>query len=108
MGIVTMPGNVSEDGEPAESGPGHTGGRSTIITTLATIPKATPVSAPRVLNRRQNSARISGGKFALAANTNAMLTITVTLMPEPTAIAASMVTTPTATGATRAAPRADL
>src|SRR3954447_22846831 len=107
IGIVTRPGNVSEDGEPAESGPGHTGGLSTIITTLATIPHTTPVSAPRVLNRRQNSASTSGGKLALAANTNAMLTITVTLMPEPTAIAASIVTTPTATEATRPARRSD-
>ena len=43
---------MSGDGEPCESGPGHTGGLSTIITTEATMPKATPVSAPVVLKRR--------------------------------------------------------
>ena len=46
IGIVTRPGNVSDDGEPSLSGPGHTGGLSTIITTDAITPKATPVSAP--------------------------------------------------------------
>ena len=85
IGIVTMPGNVSGDGEPCESGPGHTGGLSTIMITEAVMPKAMPVSAPVVLKRRQNSASSSGGKFALAANTNAMLTSTVTLKPEPIA-----------------------
>ena len=38
---------------PRLSGPGHTGGLSTIITTDAITPKATPVSAPAVLKRRQ-------------------------------------------------------
>src|SRR4051794_41785236 len=73
IGIVTRPGNVSEDGEPAESGPGHTGGLSTIITTLATIPHTTPGSAPRGLNRRQNSASTSGGEVAPGAQNKAQL-----------------------------------
>ena len=68
IGIVTRPGKVSDDGEPCESGPGHTGGLRTIMTTEATMPKATPTSAPVVLKRRQVRARMSGGKFALAAN----------------------------------------
>ena len=102
IGIVTRPGNVSDDGEPCESGPGHTGGLSTIMTTEAMMPKAMPASAPVVLKRRQVSARISGGKFALAANTKAMLTSTVTLKPEPTSSVPTIAATPTPTAAMRA------
>ena len=102
IGIVTRPGNVSDEGEPCESGPGQTGGLSTIMITEAMMPKAMPVSAPVVLKRRQNSARISGGKFALAANTNAMLTSTVTLKPEPIASVPRIAAAPTPTDAIRA------
>jgi hypothetical protein len=56
--MVTRPGKVSEDGAPSESGPGQTGGLSAIITIEATIPNATPVRAPVVLNRRHVRARI--------------------------------------------------
>src|SRR3954447_20646645 len=95
IGIVTTAGNGSDEGEPCESGPGHTGGLSTIITTEAVMPNAMPVSAPVVLKRRHSSARMSGGKFALAANTNAMLTSTVTLKPEPTASVPRIAAAPT-------------
>ena len=93
--MVTMPGNVSEDGEPCESGPGHTGGLSTIMTTEAVMPKAIPVSAPVVVKRRHSSASSSGGKLALAAKTKAMLTSTVTLKPEPIASVPRIAATPT-------------
>ena len=43
-----------------------------------------------VLKRRQVSASSSAGKLALAANTNAMLTSTVTLKPEPTTSVAAI------------------
>src|ERR1700749_2278813 len=97
-----MPGKVSDDGEPAESGPGQTGGLSTIITTPATIPNVIPVSAPAVLKRRQKSVSSSGGKLALALNTNAMLIRNGTLNPGPTASVPRIATTPTATAASRA------
>src|SRR4051795_7864025 len=85
IGIVTRPGNVSEDGEPWESGPGQTGGGRAIITTEATIPQAVPGRAPAVVKGRQSSASSSGGKLAEAANTKAIETSTVTLKPEPIA-----------------------
>ncbi len=102
IGIVTRPGNVSEDGEPWLSGPGHTGGLSAIITIDAITPNATPVSAPAVLKRRHVSASTSAGKLALAANTNAMLTSTVTLNPEPTTSVAAIASTAMPTEAKRA------
>jgi hypothetical protein len=73
--------------------------------TDAMIPTAMPVSAPAVVNRRQYSASSSGGKFALAANTNATLTSTVTLKPEPTASVARIAAAPTASAAKRPAAR---
>ena len=66
------------------------------------MPKAMPVSAPVVLKRRQNSASSSGGKLADAANTNAMLTSTVTLKPEPIAIVPRIAAAPTPIDAIRA------
>ena len=63
IGIVTRPGNVSDDGEPWLSGPGHTGGLSTIMTIEAITPKATPVSAPTVLKRRHVSASRAPGSW---------------------------------------------
>src|SRR3954454_23512357 len=101
IGIVTRPGNVSDDGEPWLSGPGHTGGLSAIITIDAMTPNAMPVSAPAVLKRRHVSASTSAGKFALAANTNAMLTSTVTLKPEPTSSVATIAMTASETDAMR-------
>ena len=59
IGIVTRPGNVSDDGEPCESGPGHTGGLSTIMTTEAMMPngdagqRARGVEAPPVQRQQQ-------------------------------------------------------
>ena len=70
--------------------------------TEAVMPKAMPVSAPVVLKRRHSSASSSGGKFALAANTNAMLTSTVTLKPEPIASVPRIAATPTPIEAIRA------
>src|SRR5689334_1382707 len=102
IGIVTRPGNVSDEGEPWLSGPGHTGGLSTIITTEAITPNATPISAPVVLKRRHVSASSSAGKLALAANTNAMLTSTVTLNPEPTSSVATIASAAIETDAIRA------
>src|SRR5919112_3688839 len=94
IGIVTRPGNVSDDGEPWESAPGQTGGERTIITTEATMPNAMPVSAPVVLKRRHSSASSSGGKLAEAAKTKAIETRTVTLKPEPMARGPRMAQTP--------------
>ena len=69
------------------------------------MPTAMPVSAPAVLKRRQLSASSSGGKFALAANTNATLTSTVTLKPAPISSVATIAASPTASAATRPAAR---
>ena len=60
------------------------------------------MSAPAVLKRRQVSASTSAGKLALAANTNAMLTSTVTLKPEPTTSVAAIANTAMLTEAIRA------
>src|SRR4051794_22345864 len=105
IGIVTRPGNVSDDGEPWESGPGQTGGERTIITTEATIPHAMPVRAPVVLKRRQSSASSSGGKLAEAANTHPLETRTVTLKPQPIARGPRIAAAPTPAEAVRAALR---
>ena len=48
------------------------------------------------------SASSSAGKLALAANTNAMLTSTVTLKPEPTSSVATIANTAMLTEAIRA------
>ena len=47
IGIVTRAGNVRGEGEPCESGPGQTGGLSTIITRDAMTPNALPQAADR-------------------------------------------------------------
>src|SRR5919205_1945298 len=76
------------------SAPGHTGGLSTISTADTSTPVTIPVTAPAVLNRGQNSASTSAGKFALAAMQKASPTSAETLNPAPPAIASAIASAP--------------
>src|SRR4051794_11551097 len=88
-------------GEPVTvSAPGHTGGLRTISAADTVTPVRTPATAPAVLNRGQNSARTSAGKFALAAMQNASPTSADTLKPAPPAIAMPIASAPIAVAAT--------
>src|SRR6478736_4868200 len=82
-GTAMMVGLVSANGEPSPSGPGQTGGLSTMQVSDASSPTVTPATAPVVVNRRHVKDSSSAGKFAAADTDSARPTRNATLNPEP-------------------------
>ena len=62
-------------------------------------PNSTPVTAPAVLKRRQESASSSAGKLALAATAKASPTMNDTFRPSPPMMAMRMASAPMASAA---------